>query len=231
MLGRPAHEPARHHPSGPGLPGVHHRPDAGTYEKPAARPLHPKEAGLSRHGPGPGGRGRAAVLVRLRRLGAESVLVVDMPVSRGETITQDKLATIEVSAGTGHVVAADDVAQIIGRIALVDLTPGALVNHSNTGETLGVASDQAVVGIGLKSTNMPSRTLVAGDTVRIVYAPIDQTDTTSQRDITAIVEQTHFDDIAGLDIVDVRLDKDDAATAVRWSAGGSAAIVLDGGGR
>ena len=163
--------------------------------------------------------------------GRESILVVDMPVSRGETITQDKLATIEVSAGTGHVVAADDVGQIIGRIALVDLTPGALVNHSNTGETLGVASGQAVVGIGLKSTNMPSRTLVAGDTVRIVYAPIDQTDTTSQRDITAIIEQTHFDDIAGLDIVDVRLDKDDAATAARWSAGGSAALVLDGGGR
>lgn len=173
--------------------------------------------------------GGLTVLYGLSQAGQITVLTTNESVVRGQAIEAQDLTSIEVGKDTPNVVEAESAEQIIGKKALVDLTAGSLVGPDNTGDSVNFSSEETVVGIGVAPANAPARTLVAGDTVRVVFTPSDpETKASGVSELTGIVEASSIDENEGTLVVDVRLKEKDAANAARWSAASTAAIILDG---
>lgn len=161
--------------------------------------------------------------------GQVSVLVVKTDLARGAVIGAGDLTTIEVvEKSAGESISADRSATVIGQKALVDLPEGSLVTSKNMGESLGVQSGSSVVGVGLASSQAPSRPLQAGDHVRIIRTPTQgATADLNTPPISGVVDSTSLDDVKGLVIVDVVVSTDDAPKVVAWSASGNAGLILD----
>lgn len=164
----------------------------------------------------------------LNQSGQVAVLTTTGSVQRGETIESSDLSTIHVGKDTQNVTAASNSDQIIGTKALVDLVPGTLVNDQNTGSEVNFSAGETVVGIGLADGAAPTRPLVAGDKVRIIFTPLEGQAVDGADFVEAVVESSTRSETSGAYVVDVRLQEDDAISAARWSAAGQAAIVLDG---
>ncbi len=158
-----------------------------------------------------------------------SVLVVKTDLARGAVIAAGDLTTIDViQTSAGESIAADQAATVIGQKALVDLPEGSLVTSKNAGESLGVKPGTSVVGVGLASSQAPSRPLQAGDHVRIIRTPTQgATADLNTAPVAGVVDSTSMDDVKGLVIVDVVVSTDDAPKVVAWSASGNAGLILD----
>ena len=161
--------------------------------------------------------------------GQVSVLVVKTDLTRGAVIGAGDLTTIEVvEKSAGEYIPADRSAAVIGQKALVDLPEGSLVTSKNMGESLGIPFGRSVVGVGLASSQAPSRPLHAGDHVRIIRTPTQgATADLNTPPISGLVDSTTLDDVKGLVIVDVVVSTDDAPKVVAWSASGNAGLILD----
>lgn len=173
--------------------------------------------------------GGLTVFYGLSQAGQITVLTTNDSIARGQTIESQDLTNIRVGKETPNVVEADAANQLIGKKALVDLPAGSLVSTNNTGESINFSNKETVVGIGVAPANVPARTLVAGDAVRVVFTPSDPAKKTSgASEVKGTVEASSVDENEGTLVVDVRFSSKDAANAARWSAAGTAAIVLDG---
>jgi hypothetical protein len=162
--------------------------------------------------------------------GQRPVIVAKSDILRGETIEAADLGTIEVAKDASNIVPAEQSSQVIGQKALVDMPAGSLFTGSHTGSSLGVEEGKSVVGIGVGSTNVPSRPLRAGDRVRIIQTPLEgQAGAASDESVPGIVDATRFDEVKGITVVDVIVDSGTAPTVVQWSAAGTAGISLEAG--
>lgn len=158
------------------------------------------------------------------------VVVVNTEVARGEVLEAGDLTTMTVSGGSATGVSAEEASSLVGMVAVSDLQPGAMVLASGVASSLPVAEDTSVVGVGVKSAQLPTRSLRAGDTVRVINVPVPGAATAageSAAPISGTVDATRTDENQGMVIVDVVVDTGAAATVARWSSAGTAAIVLD----
>lgn len=158
------------------------------------------------------------------------VVVVNTELARGEVIEAGDLTTMTVSGGSSTGVPAEDAPSLVGQVVLSDLQPGAMVLASGVAAALPVAEDTSVVGVGVKSAQLPTRQLRAGDTVRVVHVPVQGAAHAATQDTAPIpgtVDATRPDENQGMIIVDVIVDSRQASTLAQWSSAGTAAIVLD----
>jgi len=98
-----------------------------------------------------------------------SVVAVTDGVARGETITRDDLTTTRV-AGVDGAVPADQLNDLVGRTAVVDLLPGQVVIESASSSDPIPAAGETLVGAALEPSHVPDG-LAAGDSVRVLAAP------------------------------------------------------------
>src|SRR4051794_32980361 len=96
-----------------------------------------------------------------------AVLAVARPVGAGDVIHDADLRVARGSTSGFATVAADDRGTVVGRIAAVSLAPGSLLVRSDLGSSSSLQSGQAVVGVALKSGQLPG-ILRPGDRVLIV---------------------------------------------------------------
>lgn len=171
--------------------------------------------------------GATLAYVGLSQRGEEQALVVRSDVARGQVLEAGDFTTISVAKDTANVLGPDEVNNLVGRVATVDMPTGSLVTEASTATDLGVAEGTAVVGVGVTSAGIPGRALAAGDKVRIVYAPAEQDATAAPAAIQGTVQQTRTDGEQGTTYVDVAVEDTQAEAVARWSAAGRAAIVLD----
>jgi hypothetical protein len=166
----------------------------------------------------------------------DEVWVVRSDVPRGQTITAQDLAVINVAHGqhtagfTGP--AAKD--RIIGKIAIVDLPGGSLVTEKSIAATLPVPAGKSLVGIALKTSQVPSVPLHAGD--KVVITPIAQQAGTisagAQKagDVDAIIATDPKPDSAsGTVVVNVYVTASRASDVAGRAAGGQVTLYLDSG--
>lgn len=159
-----------------------------------------------------------------------TVLVTSADVARGEEITSADLTTIQIAGGQSTpAYRANQSTDVIGQIATVDMPAGTLVTTANTGDTLAIENGQAVVGVALTQSQMPSFPLAAGDQVRIVDTPISQGDppATTPATIEATVFTTKYDPEQGVYVVDLIVPTSQAADLAARSATGRIALILD----
>ncbi len=162
-----------------------------------------------------------------------AVLTTSADVQRGEAITQNDLTTISIAGGQNvDAIPASEAAEVVGKVASVDLPAGSLLTTSNTLDTLPVPEGSSIVGIALNSSQLPSYRLVAGDAVRLVDTPVAQGEppTSDPQTFDATVFTTTYDEANQTWIVDVVVPEREAASIAARAATQRVSIVLDGAG-
>jgi len=178
--------------------------------------------------------GALATYLVFQSLGkTQTVFTAKSDIGRGQVIDAGQLSELQI--GSGQAVdgyTPDEVEQLVGQFATVDLPAGSLFTSKNTASSVGVPEGQSMVGVPLKPGQLPSSTLVAGDKVRLVGS---QALDASGRQVTdegsvpvdAIVANVHFDEVANLTVVDVLVPSGKAPDLASRAAGGSLALILD----
>ena len=98
-----------------------------------------------------------------------SVLAVSEHVEQGQALTGSDLSVERISLSPGvSAIPAASVGSIVGRRAAVTLEPGSLLVPGDLSRSSSVPAGYAVVGVALKSGQLPAAGVTAGETVDIV---------------------------------------------------------------
>jgi hypothetical protein len=103
-----------------------------------------------------------------------SVVVMNDGVARGETISREDLTTTRVS-GVDDAIPADELEDLVGRTATVDLLPGQIVQEEASTADPIPAQGEALVGVALEPSQVPAD-LGSGDSVLVLAAPEEGAD-------------------------------------------------------
>lgn len=102
----------------------------------------------------------------------EPVLALAMPIARGEVITDEHLAVVQVATDDQlATVPANERQDLVGLIAQADLTPGTLLARDQLADGPSLPDGWSVVGLALNPGEYPTSALAAGDRVEVVRTP------------------------------------------------------------
>jgi hypothetical protein len=114
-----------------------------------------------------------AVVWHLQSVDRVPVLAVAVPIARGETLTNADLRIVYVASDDQiATLGSDRTAEVVGRVASVDLAPGTLLTSGLVEPALAVQPGSGVVGLALDPGQFPARGIAPGDRVDVV-APVD----------------------------------------------------------
>jgi hypothetical protein len=146
--------------------------------------------------------GLGAMLWYLSSVDRVPALAVAVPVERGAVIDAGDLQVVHVSGGDGLArIDPEEVDQVTGRVAVVDLAPGMLVTDAvamEPDDLLGPSD--GVVGLPLDPGAYPAFDLAVGDMVNVVQVggsvgplpatePVDETATGEEGDESEVVDE------------------------------------------
>jgi Flp pilus assembly protein CpaB len=166
----------------------------------------------------------------------DRVLVISADVAVGQRITADDLTGADLTLDPR--VSAFTVAQqgeVIGKVALVDLAKGTLVNPSQVGASPLLTAGQVLVPLQLKPGQLPAVGVAPGQLVWLVATPVDSGQGaqagsqpgTPVDPIEATVAESGDPDPATLvTVVDVRVPQDQGVSLARMAASGNVTVVL-----
>jgi len=162
----------------------------------------------------------------------DRVLVIARNVPVGHMITVDDLAGADLTVDPR--VAAFTVerqGEVIGKVALVDLAKGTLVNPSQVGQSQALTAGQVLVPLQLKPGQLPSVGVAPGQRVLLVATPADTAQPAPASGgadpIEATVAESGVPDPStGVTVVDVRVPQDVGASLARMAAGGNVTVVV-----
>jgi len=110
-----------------------------------------------------------AVLWHLSAVDRSPALAVVGTVERGDVISADDLRVVYVSSDEAVArLSESQMAEVVGRVALVDLAPGTLVTRSVVADRPALQQGEGIVGLSLDPGGYPDLGLAPGDRVTIV---------------------------------------------------------------
>lgn len=162
------------------------------------------------------------------------VLAVAHRVAAGQVITSADVTVVRVSADpTLHPLSADLRDDVVGRTASVDLLPGTLLVREHLASGSLLEDGDAVVGVALRGSQLPTQDLRAGDRVLVVRTAVpsdseDAGDDDIGRVLTeAIVFEASDEDISTGEVtVSIVVDEERAAAVAGAAAAGLVSLVL-----
>ncbi|MFG3553872.1 SAF domain-containing protein [Micromonospora sp. NPDC047557] len=117
-----------------------------------------------------GGLGAAFAVTSVRATG--SYLAVARPVEVGREVSAADLITVQVAGGQGlHPVPAGRLNEVVGKRAAVALVPGTLLTLGQVTDDPLLGPGQQQIALGLKTAQVPARSLHPGDKVLLVSTP------------------------------------------------------------
>ncbi|MFE4703112.1 SAF domain-containing protein [Streptomyces sp. NPDC056738] len=179
--------------------------------------------------------GGAGVAVLLLQVGHRTqVVTVVRDVQVGQVLTAKDLGKASVALdSTVKAVNADDLGQVVGKRAAVELRPGSLLAPSQVTRDDLVKAGEQLVPIGLKPDQVPATALMPGQKVQLVHVPvqgeaeIDKAPDSSPRTLPGrVVKASGAAPGTGVVVVDVATSADDGPTAAAWVAAGTLRLVL-----
>ena len=165
----------------------------------------------------------------------DRVLVISANVAVGQRIIVDDLAGADLTLDPR--VSAFTVAQqgeVIGKVVLVDLAKGTLVNPSQVGASPLLTAGQVLVPLQLKPGQLPAVGVAPGQLVWLVATPVDsgqgaqagtQAGTAVDPIAATVAESGEPDAATGVSVVDVRVPQDVGASLARMAASGNVTVV------
>ena len=169
----------------------------------------------------------------------DRVLVIAQNVAVGHKITVGDLAGADLSVDPRVAAfAVEQQDQVIGKVALVDLAKGTLVNPSQVGQSPLLTAGQVLVPLQLKPGQLPAVGLAPGQRVLLVATTADTAQGApaggAAEPIEATVSESGVPDPStGVTVVDVRVPQDAGVVLARMAAGGNVTVVVlpPGGGK
>jgi hypothetical protein len=160
----------------------------------------------------------------------QDVLVARQMIERGAVIEADDLARARVSTDPAlHPVSGDQLDQVVGQRAAVDVAGGAMLTANSITHALVPDGNNSVVGVALSPAQAPGLDLRTGDHVRVVVTPAqgESAPAGTPPVSDATVAGVHVVAETGQMIVDVLVPHADAAVLAARAATGNVALVLD----
>ncbi|RCK70444.1 flagellar biosynthesis protein FlgA [Desertihabitans brevis] len=174
--------------------------------------------------------GIGAVLLYNGAVTSEQVLRVNSAVARGEVVEAGDLGPVTVGSLPGvSTVPAEQLDELVGQHALVDLPAGSLVPAGGVGAP-AVAEGTVRMGLSLAPGRLPSQTLTPGDRVLLVPVPgPDDSSSDLGSAVPAVLDsapETAPDGVASL--VDVTVDSAASERVARLAATDRLVLVRAG---
>ena len=162
----------------------------------------------------------------------DRVLVVAQNIALGQTITVDDLAGADLTLDprvAAFTVERQD--EVIGKVALVALAKGTLVNASQVGQSPALVAGQVLVPLQLKAGQLPAVGVAPGQRVLLVATPTDTAQgtalgTPAEPIEATIAESGEPDPSTGVRVVDVRVPQEVGVALARIAASGSVTVVV-----
>ncbi|MFB7030928.1 MULTISPECIES: SAF domain-containing protein [unclassified Streptomyces] len=165
------------------------------------------------------------------------VLAVAKGVEAGDVIKDSDLieAQVQLDPALKPVPAAER-AKVVGKRASVALTPGALLTQGQVTTRTLVKPGERLVGIGLKTSQMPASRLSPGDKILVVSTPADGQSTAGkdgegagpQTIAARVVRVGEKSQTTGEQVVDVAVPSQFGPVLAAQAATGNVALVVDG---
>ncbi|WP_240977819.1 SAF domain-containing protein [Knoellia koreensis] len=158
------------------------------------------------------------------------VVALRQTVTRGETITQGDLMTVQVGLDPAlRTIPGDRMSSLVGQRAAMDMAAGSLITGENVTKKVLPAEGMSVVGVALPPSLMPGEALLAGDRVRIIATPGQQGDVGQEppASIAATVVGLYPNAENGQTVVSLEVPEGQAAELAARAATGKVALVLD----
>ncbi len=159
------------------------------------------------------------------------VFVAAHELDRGDTIAATDLTTLAVIPGQQiDAFTKEQAKELIGKVALVPVPAGGLISSSAVADELPIPAGMALVGLALKSTQMPSVSLRAGDEVVLTSvaqqsAGLEQTGLDIKGTIVATPDT---DQVSGTTLVNVYVSKAVASDLASRAAAGTITLYVAG---
>jgi len=109
----------------------------------------------------------AAVLWQRHTNTTETVVVASRPIARGAVVTSADLGGAQIGGEISALIAGDDAALLLGRIAVVDIAAGLPLSMALVTEEMPLGADEALTSVALEPGQMPPD-LSPNDHVRII---------------------------------------------------------------
>jgi len=162
---------------------------------------------------------------------ANEILAAREPLTRGQIIEQDDLATVRVGLDPAvSSIPASELDAIVGQYAAMDVPAGGLLAAEQVTDQALPAQGQSVVGLSLTGAMVPTQHLQPGDKVRVVATagPNGEiADTTTPESIPATVVGVSVDEVTGNLQVEVQVSRESGPRLALLATAGKAAVVLD----
>lgn len=158
------------------------------------------------------------------------VVALRQTVTRGETITQGDLMTVQVGLDPAlKTIPGDRLRSLVGQRAAMDVAAGSLITTENVTKTVLPTDGMSVVGVALPPSLMPGEALLTGDRVRIIATPGQQGDVGQEppASTAATVVGLYPNAENGQTVVSLEVPEGQAAELAARAATGKVALVLD----
>ena len=161
---------------------------------------------------------------------SEAVVAARTTIPRGAVITADDLTTTQISGDhTLKVVPGEDVDELVGKRAALDIAAGGLLTPEMATEDNMPPAGQSIVGVSLTPAQVPAITPRSGDKVRLVATTGEGGETSSGTPLTTSAEvvDASRDEVSGNTVVNVLVPYADAAVLADRASTGNIALVVD----
>lgn len=172
------------------------------------------------------------VVTQLQR--QDEVVKIQRPISRGQVIAATDLAPVTVGALSGiQTVPAEQISQLVGKRAQVDLTEGTLLPPGSIGSTSLPDPGHSLVGLKLPAGRVISGdNLPAGSKLQLVVTAPENADSTYRDDFTGrsypatLVGSSNSAD-GGVLLANVQVGDNDSQDVAVLAASGRIAVVKE----
>ena len=161
---------------------------------------------------------------------SEAVVAARTTIPRGSVITADDLTTTQISGdNTLKVIPGDDVDELVGKRAALDIAAGGLLTPETATDDNMPPAGQSIVGISLTPAQVPAITPRSGDKVRLVATTGEGGEVSSTAPLTTSAEviDSSTDEVSGNTVVNVLVPYADAAVLADRASTGNIALVVD----
>ena len=153
------------------------------------------------------------------------VLAAGDTIQAGEVITKEDLMSASVSSDLRTLIRADQIDQVVGRTARVEVSKGQLLDTSQIATTPMPGGDKQVVGISVASGRFPAGGLGSGDVVNVVDVGTQSVSVDDAQVLKAVPSSGTDNDWTSGAVISLIVDKKDAAKLASASANGTIAVV------
>ena len=153
------------------------------------------------------------------------VLAAGDTIQAGEVITKEDLMSASVSSDLRTLIRADQIDQVVGRTARVEVSKGQLLDTSQIATTPMPGGDKQVVGISVASGRFPAGGLGSGDVVNVVDVGTQSVSVDDAQVLKAVPSSGTDNDCTSGAVISLIVDKKDAAKLASASANGTIAVV------